>query len=122
MKRIVLLLIIFSGISYAAELTGKISNQESIPVSGAKIIIFNEISVIFAQRIFTDRNGSFKVELAPGNYLVWITKDGFQTYFEQVLLPSGKFQKRVNWIMHPKGDKNREEGPSLKYILRHSGR
>jgi len=106
---------------FSADFSGRILTNKAVPVSGAKIIIFNEFSIALVQRVFTDRSGSFRVTLPPGSYFVWVVREGYAPYFERISIPSGDTTYTASWLLHPKKQGNGDEAPSLKHILRHAG-
>jgi len=110
---------LFSYLAVGAELTGKVLSRDEVPVSGARIIIFNELSIMLAQKIYTDRSGSFKVGLPPGSYMIWVTHEGYSPFFQRVVFPSGDDILNVNWNLLAQSQ-GKDKEPSLKHILRHS--
>jgi len=88
---------------YSATLSGMVQAGEAGTVSDAKIVVFNEMAMLFVQRGKTDRNGRYLFSLSPGSYRIWVLKEGFQPDRAEALIVdrNQKFKLTHNLTSQP---------------------
>lgn len=109
----------------AAVIRGVVSAPEQRTVSGAKIVVFSELSFVVVRKVTTDRNGFYQVALAPGSYHVMVLKQGFGLQSTKVLLTSDQMERVLNHELVEEISSKAAENQSirnLKHMLRRSNR
>ena len=97
MKRLTstLIAIFFFAVTAAAQsgqgtVTGKLINEQSQPLVGASVAVYNssESSVITGSA--TNSNGVFDINVDPGNYVLEVTYLSYQTQNIEVQIDDGE--------------------------------
>ena len=73
---------VFCMTCHAATVSGYVTARESNAISGAKIVVFSELSMVFVRRVVTDRKGQYQINLSAGS----IRKAGnhVRSYIERI--------------------------------------
>lgn len=109
--------------AYSASVHGLVQTPEKRPISGAKIVIFHELSMVLVQRIVTDRNGVYRVNLASGPYRLVVLKQDYHPVFEKLLLRHDDAEKKLTHeLVSVLTVADQENMRNLKHILRNSDR
>ena len=101
----------------AAELLGSVrSDAADRPVSGARVIVFHDLSSVLVQQGRCDRNGNYLFSLEPGPYRIFILKDGYHILKLRTVILHEKETIRLEHGLEP--IKLQQTSKSLKQILR----
>src|SRR5437868_2452558 len=76
----VLAVLLASSRAGAEDITGRVADETGGVLAGAKVEVTSATVVNFNKTATTDRNGTFKVAVPPGTYVVIVEKTHFLSY------------------------------------------
>ncbi|MCB1050112.1 MAG: carboxypeptidase regulatory-like domain-containing protein [Acidobacteria bacterium] len=77
MKRLSVLLFALLPLHATTSIKGFIFSGDTRSVSGAKVLVYSGLGTFLVQRVDSDRNGTYHVNLSPGPYRLLILKKGY---------------------------------------------
>lgn len=117
-----LLLALASTQAFSATLRGYVETGDSKLLSGAKVVVIHELSMVMVQRITSDRNGFYQASLAPGPYRLMVLKKGFHPLVESVILPAERSSLELHHVLESEMSVSTRDLSDIKHILRKSNR
>ncbi len=118
-----LLLALASGFTYGATLRGHVEGESERSLSGAKIVVTHELSMVLVQRVTSDRNGIYQTSLPPGPYRVIVLKKGYLPAIESVILAAERSVIDLKHVLESEMTLgNNRDLTEIKHILRNSNR
>jgi hypothetical protein len=115
--------LLVSAQGWTATLKGRIVSQDGRGVSGAKILVFNDLAAMMMLRSSSDRNGRYQFSIDPGHYRIFILKKGYQPINVKTLISHEQATFELNHDLSPELDvTENQNGDSLKRILRRTNR
>ncbi len=115
MQRWLLLVGVIATPSFAATLTGSVTDDNGVAVYKARVLVLNDLSLALSQRKNTDFNGRFHFDLDPGPYRILLLREGFQPVFEAILILHEAEQLKVDLRLKPlEAIANNREDPKAK--------
>ncbi|MCB1043309.1 MAG: carboxypeptidase regulatory-like domain-containing protein [Acidobacteria bacterium] len=118
-----LLLALASNLAWSATLRGTVEGDNNRVLSGAKVVIVHELSMVMVQRITSDRNGSYQAMLPPGPYRVMVLKKGYFPLVENLILPADQSVVELHHqLQNELAAPNERNLTNIKHILRNSNR
>jgi hypothetical protein len=102
---------------------GSVVTEDGKPLSGAKIVVFSGLGSFLMLRTDSDRNGNYRLQLAPGPFRLMVLKKGFLPHFATFTLRSDVAEESFQHVLQPdlQVGENRQI-KVLKHILRSSNR
>lgn len=119
------LLMMFACAHLLAEtrIKGSVVTEDGKPLSGAKIVVFSGLGSFLMVRTDSDRNGHYRLQLAPGPFRLLVLKKGFLPHFATFTLRADVAEESFQHVLQPdlQVGENRQI-KVLKHILRSSNR
>jgi len=102
MKKWIVILLGLATPAMAAKLRGVVGTEDIKEISGARVIVLNEMATMFLQQGMTDSKGVYIFNLSPGLYHIFIIKDGYQILHTKALIVHPLDELNYQHLLVPK--------------------